>query len=98
MLNRREVLWLDLFATFGIAEVTLKRGKIQVLGDALSRAQHGLTFPKITNLHFLSTPLPKNFVANYEIDIIFGSVYRAIQEKILYQSCKSEGYSSTTII
>ena len=40
LLNRKEARWIDLLAQFGISKITLKAGRVHVLGDALSRAPH----------------------------------------------------------
>ncbi len=39
-LSRREARWLETLGNFGIFPISLKPGKIHVLGDTLSRAPH----------------------------------------------------------
>ncbi len=40
-LNRREARWLETLSEFGIFPITLKKGSVHVLGDALSLIRHG---------------------------------------------------------
>lgn len=76
-LSRRETRWLDLFAEFNLDKLTLKQGKIHVLGDALSRIPQESEF-KISNVE-LSSIIPEDiFIAHYPTDQAFGSIYKAL--------------------
>ena len=44
-MSEKEARWLDLLSQFGISKITLKAGRVHVLGDALSRAPHILEAP-----------------------------------------------------
>ena len=39
-MSRKEARWLETLGNFGVFPITLKPGKIHVLGDALPRAPH----------------------------------------------------------
>ena len=38
-MSRKEASWLDLLSQLGISKITLKAGRVHVLGDALSSAE-----------------------------------------------------------
>lgn len=73
-LSRREARWLDLFAHFGISNITHKAGRIHVLGDVSSRAPHAPMIPEISNLQKLDVQLPESFTDSYEQDAVFGPI------------------------
>lgn len=59
--------------------MTLVKGKMNVLGDALSRAPHIMnTPPSLTNVQMLQIELPTNMIRNYDKDQLFGPIYRAL--------------------
>lgn len=82
-LSRLEARWLDLFAHFGITEVTLKDGKVHVLGDALSRIPHQRAIVETENVTALALSLPNGFTENYECDAAFGTIFRAMNGELL---------------
>lgn len=54
-LSRREARWLEILSGFGVFPITLKKGSVHVLGDALSRVHHG---PEMMEIQNISTLLP----------------------------------------
>ena len=79
-LSRKEARWLETLGNFGIFPITLKPGKIHVLGDVLSRAPHVITG---RNASFSNIEVPEiNFediVTRYDDDQFFGPVVRAME-------------------
>ena len=82
-MNRREARWLDFLAQFGISKITLKAGKVHVLGDALSRAPHIMNEKTLSvNSVMLSNCVREpNFAGDYETDQFFGPVFRALRDE-----------------
>ena len=79
-LGRREAHWLDLFAEFNLDKISLVKGSIHVLGDAISRIP--------TQDHYcightmVSFPTIKDsFLENYSNDQLFGPIYKALDGK-----------------
>lgn len=81
-LSRRESRWLDFLGQFGITRLTLVKGKIHVLGDALSRAPHIATnnveTRKPTSLT-IEAELPIGMTENYDSDQFFHTYFRALK-------------------
>eukprot|EP00171_Calliarthron_tuberculosum_P023944 IDg23944t1 len=73
--SRREARWLHYLSQFNITKVTLKPGRIHVLGDVLSKIRDG---PIISNIHALKVHLPENFIQNYSSDQTFGPLIDAM--------------------
>ena len=73
-LSRREAGWLETLGNFGIFPISLKPGKIHVLGDTLSRAPHA---------SFNSFEVPyidvDQVIGSYDDDRFFGPLIRAKQ-------------------
>lgn len=82
-LSRREAGWVEFLGQFGISSMTLIKGKVHVLGDALSRAPHitksEYSSPELSNVHVLEIELPPNITKNYETDQLFGPIYSAMR-------------------
>lgn len=78
-LNRREARWLDLFAQFGITKVTLKPGRVHVLGDVLSRAPHVMEEIALLNHTSVSVPDAIPFHMDYETDQLFGPIVKGLR-------------------
>ena len=77
-MSRKEARWLDLLSQFNIDSLTLRPGRIHVLGDSLSRIPHPHQHVKIGNIHILNVSLPSGFEDNYAGDPLFGPVHRAL--------------------
>lgn len=74
-MNRREARWLDLLAQFGITAITLKPGRVHVLGDTLSRILEAGSRLLCNNLQISSVELGLDF--EYGPDQLFGPIVRA---------------------
>lgn len=82
-LTRREARWLEFLSNFGISELTLQKGKVHVLGDALSR----IPLPKsnsagparINNIHSCTLELPTNYRQELQADQTFGPIWNALE-------------------
>jgi hypothetical protein len=57
-LSRREARWSEILGNFGVFPITLKPGKIHVLGDSLSRAPHVINSSDETSSVLNSTEIP----------------------------------------
>ena len=76
-LSRKEPRWLETLENLGIFPITLKPGKIHVLGDVLSRAPH--IMEKIDDgslCNDVEVPFVKNeyVITRYDEDQFFGPV------------------------
>lgn len=80
-LSRREARWLDFLSQFGITSVTLKKGRVHVLGDTLSRIpQDPLDRDvNINNIHQVSVEIPSEYQSPLLQDKIFGPIWKALQ-------------------
>ena len=78
-LNRKEARWLDLLSQFNIRQINLKPGRIQVLGDALSRAPHVMNETELELGNFeASSPVWNIIQGKYEADQLFGPIVKAL--------------------
>ncbi len=68
-MSTREARWLKTLGVFGIFPITLKPGKIHVLGDTLSRAPHA----SVNDLEILKVDL-EDVIGGYEDDKFYGDV------------------------
>ena len=73
-LSRREARWLETLGNFGIFPITLKPGKIHVLGDTLSRAPHA----SMNSVEILSANV-EEITDNYENDQVFGPLLKVMK-------------------
>ncbi len=73
-LSRREARWVETLGNFGIFPISLKPGKIHVLGDTLSRAPHA----SVNVLEVLKMDLDE-FFSCYEDDKYYGAVLLRIK-------------------
>lgn len=83
-LSRREARWLDFLGSFGINKMSLIKGKIYVLGDALSRAPH-ITANNVEaplSEHTLINDLPQGMTDAYGDDQFFSCFFRALQGQL----------------
>ena len=71
-LSRREARYIDFLSQFNISKMTLKKGVIHVLGDALSRIPLDERTVRLSNLEMLKIEAPKDIRLNYEKDPVFG--------------------------
>ena len=79
-LSRREARWLEILFEFGIFPITLKKGSIHVLGDALSRIEHGHEYVQAQNISSMNWD-PKtddSFQNNLEKYQYFGPTIKSI--------------------
>lgn len=80
-LSRREARWLELLADFNISALTLKSGKINVLGDALSRITKN-NFIQYNNIDILTVDEDdslKQKLRDYSKDQAFGTIYNSFK-------------------
>ena len=83
-LSRKESRWLETLGNFGIFAITLKPGKIHVLGAVLSRAPH--VMEKIDDgllCNDVEVPFVKHedVITRYDEDQFFGPVVKAMEEE-----------------
>ena len=80
-MSRREARLLETLGNFGIFPITLKPGKIHVLGDVLSRAPHVLN-GDLSNLNLNDVEVLgvdfEDFIPSYEEDQFFGPIVKAM--------------------
>ena len=76
-LSRREARWVETLGNFGIFPITLKPGKIHVLGDTLSRAPHA---KGDASLNDVEVPFIRfeDVIVGYEDDQFFGPIVKAL--------------------
>ena len=72
-MSRKEARWLDLLSQFNTDALTLRSGRIHVLGDSLSRVA-------FANVHVVNVELPQE--VNYDSDAVFGPVFKALQGEL----------------
>ena len=80
-LSRKEARWLETLGNFGVFPITLKPGKIHVLGDVLSRAPHAPD--NDVNVNDMEVPFIQfeDVIREYDDDQLFGPVARALNKK-----------------
>ena len=91
-LSRKEARWLETLGNFGIFPISLKPGKIHVLGDTLSRAPHA----KTNQLEILHIDL-ECITKGYESDKLFGPIVKYLKGEIIsnkYQQNKMRNISN----
>lgn len=66
------------------------KGRVHVLGDALSRAPHASMSVKNTNIDTPTLALPEGIVKNYYDDLTFGEIYRSMQGEVISNIIKAE--------
>lgn len=91
-INRREARWLKFLESFGISELTHVKGRVHVLGDALSRNTYllrtrDLLIAKLSPDAF-HLDLPKNFRQNYDTDEQLPPLIKALEKELLTNSVK----------
>ena len=94
-LSRREARWLETLGNFGIFPITLKPGKIHVLGDTLSRAPHA----SMNSVEILSANVEEIW-DNYENDRVFGPLLKVMKGerlKDIVQQRKLRNWHNTFI-
>jgi len=77
-LSRREARWVETLGNFGVFPITLKPGKIHVLGDTLSRAPHAEEYPHVNDVEVPYIDI-EEIISNYDEDQFFGPVVRAMK-------------------
>jgi len=79
-LSRREARWVETLGNFGVFPITLKPGKIHVLGDTLSRAPHAEKDPDVNaiDVPFINF---KDVITSYEEDQFFQPIVNAMDGK-----------------
>ena len=77
-LSRKEARWLETLGNFGVFPITLKPGKIHVLGDVLSRAPHAPD--NDVNVNDMEVPFIQfeDVIGEYDDDQLFGPIVRAL--------------------
>lgn len=78
-LSRREARWVEILGYFGIFPITLKPGKIHVLGDTLSRAPHVTNTRVVNDIEVLFIQF-EDVIGSYEEDQFFGPILRAMKD------------------
>lgn len=80
-LSRREARWIETLGNFGVFPITLKPGKIHVLGDVLSRAPHA----EDADIKVNDVEIPyiefDDVISGYEDDQFFGPIVKALNDK-----------------
>ena len=76
-LSRREARWIETLGNFGIFPITLKPGKIHVLGDTLSRAPH---VKGDVNVNDVEIPFIRfeEVIDEYSEDQFFGQIVKSM--------------------
>ena len=80
-LSRREARWIETLGNFGVFPITLKPGKIHVLGDTLSRAPHA-DYDDV-NVNDVEVPFIEfeDVISGYEDDQFFNPIVKALREE-----------------
>jgi len=78
-LSRREARWIETLGNFGIFPITLKAGKIHVLGDVLSRAPHAKENDPRINVMEVPYIEIGDIIESYDSDQFFGPVVKALK-------------------
>lgn len=88
-MNRKEARWLDLLSQFGIQKVTLKPGRVHVLGDVLSRAPHISRQEAVTvsNMQLSTLKLDLDFSGKYDRDQFFRPTMNALRGGVSRRAC-----------
>lgn len=81
-LSRREARWSETHGNFGVFPITLKPGKIHMLGDTLSRAPHA-SIDDDPVVNDVEVPYIQFYdvISEYENDQFFGPIVRALSDK-----------------
>lgn len=87
---RRDARWLDFLGQFGITKMTLVKGKIHVLGDALSRAPHIVNNIEGQNEDCISLEYPPDMKNNYNFDQYFSPFFKALIGNLPDDATKKE--------
>lgn len=80
--SRREALRLNLFALFGISDITISSDKVHVLGDTHSCASHAPEMPHVSNLPTPKVYLLNGFQNNYEQNTVFGPIANGLRGEL----------------
>ena len=81
-LSRREARWGETLGNFGIFPITLKPGKIHVLGDTLSRAPHAsIDDDPVVNDVEVPYIQFEEVISGYEDDQFFGPIVKALNDE-----------------
>lgn len=79
-LSRKEARWLEILGQFGISKISLKPGRVHVLGDVLSRRPHVMSAKlELGNAEVSMAIMDLAFGKNYLDDQMFGPIIRHIQ-------------------
>lgn len=82
-MSRKEARWLETLGNFGIFPITLKPGKIHVLGDSLSRAPHFMKAKDLADASCNGVEVPfieiDNILTSYVDDQFFGPIVKAVR-------------------
>lgn len=76
-LSRREARWVETLGNFGVFPITLKPGKIHVLGDSLSRAPHAKDNPDVNAIYVPYINF-SDVIMSYDEDQFFRPIVRAL--------------------
>lgn len=80
-LSRREARWLETLADFNINELSLKPGRINVLGDALSRIRpEPVQLGHIDCEQLVAQDMIRELIGSYGNDQAFGPIWRTFDE------------------
>lgn len=79
-LSSREARGLEFLSQFGITKLTLEKGRVQVLGDALSQEPHASRSSEIKfrNLRSMSVQFSNGYRKTIETDQTYGPIWRAL--------------------
>lgn len=83
-LSRREARWLEILADFNISTLNLKPGRINVLGDALSRIRHDEKKIENSNIDVVQVSdqdVVRTKLEAYGEDQAFGPIFRSFNNK-----------------
>lgn len=83
-LSGKEARWLELFGQFGISKMSLRPGRVHVLGDVLSRAPHVMSgILQVGNMELSKAKIDLGFEKFYFEDQLWGPIFKALTgEKI----------------
>ena len=81
-LSRREARWLETLSNFGIFPITLRKGSIHVLGDALSGVRHSEEKMEIQNISSIQMGIEttNEYRKSIQNDQFFGPIIRKIKQ------------------
>lgn len=86
-LSRREARWIETLGNFGIFPITLKPGKIHVLGDTLSRAPH----IHVNDIEVMTPSL--DFITDgYKEDEFYGPLIKVMNKEVLKDPVKMKKF------